>query len=273
MMNAALLVQGRHRLGADRLASACAQRLEGRVGLDRAQRGFHHLAAIVHLGDDAVALVAPERRDRAGRPIARAVTAREIVQHIGGVVGPEPRDDDAGFGRSRPRARRRVDRHHHAAEMWRLVDPSRLDHGAGPERAQSVFQQLGFEFLAPEPRAQISLHHRIQERRRQIGAVLEGRTARDDDALLRQKIAQELHRLGRGGRDRARVRPEAQPQHQIVPGLSVAPRCELVAPGEIVLRAPEPLGLVGGKTCGDRAVGPDDAVARRLVMRAFLVAR
>jgi hypothetical protein len=46
--------------------------------------------------------------------------------------------------------------------------------------------------------------------------------------------------------------PEAKPEHQHVPGLRVAPRSQLVAPGPIMLWAAQALRLIGRIGRGDR---------------------
>ena len=97
--------------------------------------------------------------------------------------------------------------------------------------------------------------------------VLARRAARHMRAFGGNERAHEPHRLGRRRDDDARIAAQAQTQHQHVPGLGIAPRGQLVAPGGIVLRAAQAFGLVGREAGGDGAVGPSEAALRGLVER------
>jgi hypothetical protein len=97
-------------------------------------------------------------------------------------------------------------------------------------------------------------------------AVLRRLAVRDHRRRVVDQLTQERARFGRRRDQHARARAESEPEHQHVPRvLQVAPRRELVGPREVVLRAAEAVGLVGGIQRRDRAVRPRNAAFRRLV--------
>src|SRR5205085_11635669 len=73
--------------------------------------------------------------------------------------------------------------------------------------------------------------------------------------------------------DGARALPEAQAEHQIVPGLvRIGPFRQLVAPGEMVLRAAQFVGLLGREGVGLRARGETQDAAAGDPARALVAA-
>src|SRR5215469_1591338 len=97
MMDTGLLIQSRDRLGARDFAARGVHWLVGDTRIDRAQRGFNHLAAIIGFGHDAIGIVRAERRDCARRPFMWTMPAGEIVQDITMAIFAKTRDDDAGL--------------------------------------------------------------------------------------------------------------------------------------------------------------------------------
>src|SRR6516162_1244061 len=82
VMDAALVVERRHRFGPHHLATRGADRGKRDVWVDHAKRGPDHVAAIVDLGDDAVGPMRPVGGDRQAGPLGRRITPREVGQHI-----------------------------------------------------------------------------------------------------------------------------------------------------------------------------------------------
>ena len=134
MEDAALLVERRDRLGAQKLAAPRMHASDRHRGIHLPQHRLHHLAALVRLDDDAVGLVGAIGGDRGARPIERPhALARRIGEHIGTAVTAEPRHDDAAGIGMRARRGRRIDRHHHAPQLRRRADARPLDQRPRPK--------------------------------------------------------------------------------------------------------------------------------------------
>ena len=97
MAHPPLLVQRRDRLGARGLAARRPHRAERYTGIDHAQGGLDHLAAVVDLGDNPVGGVGSIGRDRGARPFGRSVAARDVGQHVAVPAGIGAGDDDPGL--------------------------------------------------------------------------------------------------------------------------------------------------------------------------------
>ena len=121
------------------------------------------------------------------------------------------------------------------------------------------------ELLPAEPAALIFRSDLFQESFRQMHSV--GRRGRvgqrggrlGDDGTQQGAVARG------GGDDLARLPAQPQPELQHVPGvLALLPFGELVAPGAVELGAPQALRLARREDLRDRAVRPDQPLARRL---------
>ena len=78
VMDAALVVERRHRFGPHDLAARGADRGKRHVSVDHAKRRPDHVTAFVDLGHDAVGPVRPVGSDRQAGPLGRRVTARDV---------------------------------------------------------------------------------------------------------------------------------------------------------------------------------------------------
>ena len=119
------------------------------------------------------------------------------------------------------------------------------------------------DLLTTHPRAFVALNNLVDERGREVRAVLEGRAARDAHVVRIRGASDEAPDDGRGpwrgSHNAPRVCAEPQPEHQLVPGVRVPPRRELVTRCRVVLLASEPVWLLGA--VGERLgpVGPREA--------------
>ncbi|ETI64693.1 hypothetical protein C100_06030 [Sphingobium sp. C100] len=242
----------------------------------RAQHAFHHRAAIIRLGHHLVrAMHHRRRRDRARPAFGPHAPDARIRDHIGAPVAAQPGDDDAAriaIGRSG-----RVDRHHHArqhAAVRHMPHPAPLDQVARPQRAFRLLDQLAVQFLPPQPRAAIAVHHRRDEAGRQIGRIVRRPPARHHQVAAssvpgpRHQRPHQRHRPWRRRRHRARVAAQPHPHHQIMPGrLAARPFGDFVGPAMAELRPAQRFRLGRAEQRRHRAIGPGQLAQRGRIGR------
>jgi hypothetical protein len=225
-----------------------------RIGLQRQQPMLEHPETVAvyrscNLGQRFLALAGgaerPSIRAKGNRVVGREAVLLADPQSPFGIIG----------------SRRRLA----AKDVNLRGGTQRLGEGERvPQR-----QQLGVQFLPAKPGALVLFDDLLEEGAGQVGAVLVGRTPGDDCGRIGDQVSQQARRP-RGRRDHdPRIGAQAQPEHQHVPGLRVAPRTHLVAPGAIVLRAAQTLGLVGRVGCRNGPVGPSQPALGRLIGRAL----
>ena len=218
MVDLVLLDQAGHRLRAHHLPAAGVHQLDRQVGATmRPQHGLHHVAAHVLLRDDAIGAVAfvgaassrcPPRR----RHHAALVGEPEHVPLRRSPAGAHPGagDHDPALVRGGVRARRGIQRHHDPLQLRRTLDPGGVDVRLSKERIRVVLEQLGVDFLATQPRSLVRALDRLEERRRQVGGVVQGGPAGDHRARAPDQPADDGHRPRCGRGDGAGARAEAQ---------------------------------------------------------------
>ena len=115
----------------------------------------------------------------------------------------------------------------------------------------------------------------VEEGRREVGGVVVGGAAGDNHFTVRlavQKIANDLHGFGRGGRDTAGIGTEPEPEHGLIERVRAeTPGGDFIHPEPAVLFPPEAVGLVGGKDQGAGAVRPFEAAFAGEIGGAFVV--
>ena len=102
MAHPALLVEHRHRLGAQPLSAPCPHRLHRHRRIDGADHRRHHVAALVDLGHQAIRLQLDGTAPPPRRPSPAACAARSVASASTTTCPSriEPgRDDAAGIGR------------------------------------------------------------------------------------------------------------------------------------------------------------------------------
>ena len=67
------------------------------IGIDHAQGGLDHVAAIIDFRHDAVGLVLAVQCNRGLRPFGRRIMAGAVSQHIAAPSGVLAGDDNAGL--------------------------------------------------------------------------------------------------------------------------------------------------------------------------------
>ena len=99
-----------------------------------------------------------------------------------------------------------------------------------------------------------------------VGSAVGRRAAGESEDAAKQG-----DRLRRGGDDRARLRAEAEAEHEVVPGVvGAAPAGELVAPGDMMLRAAQRVGALGRKDVTLGAGRKEQELAARQPARALV---
>jgi hypothetical protein len=135
------------------------------------------MAAIVHLGDDAVCFVLAVKADCSPRPFGRRISARLIRKHVTVTVGVLAGHDDAGLVGVLAGRHGGIDRHDdpHQVRDISMDWPARLlDQRAGPKGTWYVVQYLGVELLPAEPGALVLAYDLLQKRRRKVGPIERG---------------------------------------------------------------------------------------------------
>ncbi len=141
-----------------------------------------------------------------------------------------------------------------------------------PQRPLEILQEHALQLLPAEPCAGVHLLHGGAEIGGEVG-VVGGCAPGRQTALHGEDAAQQRERPGRRRDERARAGAEAQAEHQIVPGVvRIGPFRQLVAPGEMMLRAAQFLGAHGGEGMGLRARGETEDAAAGDPARALVAA-
>ena len=102
---------------------------------------------------------------------------RQISEHVAAALRILAGDDDPGFISVLAAGCGRIYRDDDADELGNILVrwPARLfDQPAGPKGARHVVEYFSVQLLATEPRALVFLDDLMQERWRQIGAVVVG---------------------------------------------------------------------------------------------------
>src|SRR5262245_56895898 len=109
-----------------------------------------------------------------GRPrqFEGLVTTRRIGEYPAVSLSILAGNHNACFVGLFSRAYRRVDRDHHPDERGSRAGSRTLNNAAVPQRARHVFEQLCFEFLAPEPRPLIFPDYLLEETLSEIDVIL-----------------------------------------------------------------------------------------------------
>ena len=269
MTHARLLVQGCDGLCARRFPTACVHGLVGHRAVHGAERVLDELAAVVDLGDDAVGLVLCGQVHRSARPAVGAVLAARVFEHVTPTVETDAAHDDARLVAGLARAHGRVNRDDNAPQLGRGGDSRCVDSLPRPERARGVCEHLAVELLSPEAGAAVAPLEVSDDTRREVGAVVERAAASDDGAGRGEQRANDRRWTRCGGHHDLRGGAEAKAEDHLIPCVGALPRCELVGPRVMMLRAAKLIGHVGAVGCRHRAIRPRQPAARRLPRRAL----
>jgi hypothetical protein len=156
-----------------------------------------------------------------------------------------------------------------ASGAW-LAHHQRLDLVAPPQPVLAVGDQLAVELLPSQPGAAVARPDRLQKPRRQVRRIVLGADPRHPRGRILHQRQHQGRRPRRRRHQLPRAMPEPQAELQHVPGLAaMPPLAELVAPGEIELRAAQAFGIFRRKHLRHRARGPDQPAPRRLECRAL----
>ena len=139
-----------------------------------------------------------------------------------------------------------------------------LDRGTRPQRVRPVLDDLAVDLLAPQPRARVTGHDFVEERRRQERRIGLRRCARHGRARIGDQPLDEWDRPRRRGDELARpaADPQAELQH-VERRFRMAPFGEFVAPRGIELRAAQRFRILGREGLCHRAVRPFQPAPRR----------
>jgi hypothetical protein len=110
----ALLVERCYRLGPSEFPARGVHLAVGQVCIKGPEGIFHHVAALIGLGDNPVCAVAVVRGDGDFCPSRGVVSAGQVLNNPAMAVRILPGDDDAGFVTALVRADGGIDRHHDA---------------------------------------------------------------------------------------------------------------------------------------------------------------
>lgn len=276
-MDALLLVERGDWFGASALALLGVHRLEGNRLRELAlltedagglvDNGLDHVATLVHFADDVGCLPAHRGLDGAGRPGRRAHPPGEVFEHVPVPILSEAEDHDAGLVRCLCLRCGGVDSDDNFDERREDADEARLEDRAGPECSGGVVEDEGLELLLPEPGALVPLDQLADVGIGKIALVLVRRAVRERGLRVLDQPTDQSRRPGRRRGYNPRVPPEAQPELQLVPGVFVPPRRDLIGTCAVVLLAAETIWLLGGVKVALGAVWPDEPQLRRLVDR------
>ena len=273
MADPALLVERRHRLGAQPLAARRPHLRHRHVGIDLADHALDHVAALVDLGDQRVGLERAKERDRPRRPVARRAPRRRIVgEHVDAAVRrPRPAATmpqasgvrpPAPAGRPPPRS----------ASAPARRGPRRLDHRPRPQRALGGPRRSRRRAPAGRAACRRSAPSPPRGTRRQVAPVgaVAARASRRSPGSAISRLQQRRSAAAWSSTTARGRAPSRSAELQHVPGVASAWRHlrELVAPGGVELRPAQALGVLGGEDLRDRAVRPDQPPARRLPVAA-----
>ena len=252
MVHPILLVQCRHRLGPHPLAAARGHLAVRDRAVHRPQHRLHQVAAVVHLGHHPVPLPAVQRAHRHAGPALRRQAARVVSEDPQVAVGGLAHRHDAGGVRVLTRRDRGIDRCHHPHQVRHLreahPEAGGLELSEVPQGAGGVEEQLAVELLAADAGPSVPALHLRDERRGQVGDVVEHPAPGDVHGAV--GALGEVHHQrggpGRAGHDDAGVVAEAGSETDLGPRVEAPPRTGLVGPASTEVPATPPLGLVRG---------------------------
>ena len=126
-------------------------------------------------------MMCPIRGDGNFSPLEGLVAARNIGQNIAMALVVSPDHDNTGFICVLTGRRRRIDRNNDSRQV-RCCSLSRgIDDAVAPQRAWGIFQKFSVQLLPAEACSLVFADYLVEKSRRQVCAILVGRSARHDD--------------------------------------------------------------------------------------------
>ena len=228
-----------------------------------------HVLAVVVLRDDGVGGVLLVAGVDLGAPAVGGVFAGGVVQDVEPVVEPDADDDDPGLVRAPVGGSGGVDGDDDAFEVaGRVVGPD--EHVPGPQGAFDVFEEFAVDLLAAEPGALVRGEDVLLEGLGEVAAVGVGGDAMEDGVGLVEDGLERFGGFGGGGDDHFRVEAPllvadaVSVEHVVPDALQVGVVGGFVGPDVAGFGSAEPVGLFGGVSLADAAVGPRQLLLRWL---------